>query len=375
MEDLVRNKLCPHFWQKKKIFVTGHSGFKGGWLSLWLQALNAEVIGFSLTPTTQPNLFTVANVGAGMTNIFGDIRDYEQLLKAITQYQPDIIIHMAAQPLVRYSYQSPIETYSINVLGTVHLLEAARQTESVKAIVNVTTDKCYENKEWFWGYRENDRLGGHDPYSSSKACAELVTSTYHNAYFRLANTVGLASARAGNVIGGGDWAQDRLIPDIVRACINHQTVTIRYPHALRPWQHVLEPLHAYLLLAQCLYESPHLYSGAWNIGPNEDDVKPVSWIVNYVNALWANNAIWHLSQTKNPHEANHLKLDCTKAKSQLGWQPRWNLKKALRKSVGWYQAHANNQAMYEMTLDQINEFMNNTPARNNNLTQILEEKI
>lgn len=347
------------FWQGKKVLITGHTGFKGGWLSLWLQSLHAEVVGFSLTPPTTPNLFTAANISQGMTSIIGDIRDYSALSRVLSEYKPEIVIHMAAQPLVRYSYAEPVETYATNVMGTVHLLEAIRQVGSVKVVVNVTTDKCYENKEWQWGYREIDRLGGHDPYSNSKACSELVTAAYRNSYFHDLH-ISLASARAGNVIGGGDWAQDRLIPDIIRACLNKQSVSIRNPNAVRPWQHVLEPLSGYLLLAQRLHESPTEYNESWNFGPNDDDVKPVNWIATEVVNYLDNAKNWALDKSSHPHETGYLRLECAKAKSKLGWQPRWNLEKGLKETVNWYQAYHLQKNMRDITLDQIKHFMETT---------------
>ena len=277
------NGIDADFWRGRRVFLTGHTGFKGGWLALWLQRLGADVTGYALDPPTTPSLFAVARVGAGMRSIINDIRDAETLAQAMREAQPEIVIHMAAQPLVRYSYQAPVETYATNVMGTVHLLEAVRQTDSVRAVVNVTSDKCYENREWVWGYRENEPMGGYDPYSNSKGCAELVTAAYRNSYFNPAqysqHGVALASARAGNVIGGGDWAEDRLIPDILRAIAAGEAVNIRSPHAIRPWQHVLEPLSGYLLLAQRLIEDGPAHAEGWNFGPSEEDARPVQWIV------------------------------------------------------------------------------------------------
>jgi CDP-glucose 4,6-dehydratase len=348
------------FWRGKKVLITGHTGFKGSWLALWLQHLQADVIGFALSPPTTPNLFTAANVAANMTSVIGDIRDFEQLQQIIAKHRPEIVFHLAAQSLVRHSYGHPIETYATNVLGTVHLFEALRRTGGAKAVLNITTDKCYENKEWHWGYRENDTLGGYDPYSNSKACSELVTAAYRNSYFNphthAQHDTSLASARAGNVIGGGDWAHDRLIPDLIRSSVAGETTIIRHPHALRPWQHVLEPLSGYLLLAQKLHEHPLEFAEAWNFGPDDNDVKPVNWIADYVTNLWGDNAHWILDQNPQPHEATYLKLDCAKAKARLGWRPRWNLEKALQETVRWYQAYENKQAMQDVTLQQINHY-------------------
>ena len=269
--------MNPAFWKGKRILLTGHTGFKGSWLSLWLQSMGAPVVGYALAPPTNPSLFEVAEVGRGMTSVIGDIRDLEHLCAVFAEHKPEIVIHMAAQPLVRYSYIEPVETYSTNVMGTVNLLEAVRGTDSVKAVVNVTSDKCYENREWVWNYRENEAMGGYDPYSNSKGCAELVTAAYRNSYFHSEkykeHGVALASGRAGNVIGGGDWAGDRLIPDIMRAITQNLAVNIRNPHAIRPWQHVLEPLSGYLMLAQKLYEEGAAYAEGWNFGPSDEDAQ------------------------------------------------------------------------------------------------------
>lgn len=355
LESLVTRHMMT-FWHRKKVFLTGHTGFKGSWLSLWLQSLGANVTGYALPPPTTPNLFTLANVADGMQSVIGDVRDYDALKNTMQAHKPEIVIHMAAQPLVRYSYKEPVETFATNVMGTVHVLEAARHIDSVKTIINVTTDKCYENDESNRGYHENDRLGGHDPYSSSKACSELVTSSYRDAYFQQGPA--LASARAGNVIGGGDWAADRLIPDIINSCLQSRPVLIRHPHALRPWQHVLEPLSGYLLLAQRLHESPTEYAESWNFGPLPDDIQPVSWIADRITQLWGHSASWKLDGGNHPHEATYLRLDCTKAASKLGWQPRWNITKGLEETVHWYRAYHQNQPVRDITLAQIQQFMN-----------------
>lgn len=348
------------FWKNKKVFVTGHSGFKGSWLCLWLQQLGAEVTGFSLHPPTSPSLFDVARVAEGMRSIIGDIRDVNALTQAMQSACPDIVIHMAAQSLVRYSYTAPVETYSTNVMGTVHVLEAIRATPSIRAVVNVTSDKCYENKEWVWGYRENEALGGYDPYSSSKGCAELVTSAYRNSYFNPEkfnqHRVALASVRAGNVIGGGDWAADRLIPDILRSISVGKTVTIRNPQAIRPWQHVLEPLSGYLHLAQKLFEYGSEYAESWNFGPSEEDAQPVQWIVEQITSLWGNGSSWEHDQTAQPHEAHYLKLDCSKARFRLQWQPRWSLFNALQHIVSWQRAYLADEDMRQYSLGQIHQF-------------------
>lgn len=347
--------MNPAFWHGKRVLLTGHTGFKGSWLSLWLQSMGAQVVGYALAPPTTPSLFDVAEVGKGMTSILGDIRDLAKLQAVFAEHRPEIVIHMAAQPLVRYSYQNPVETYSTNVMGTVHLLEAVRNTPGVKAVVNVTTDKCYENKEWAWGYRENERMGGHDPYSNSKGCSELVTSAYRSSFFQ-EKGIALASARAGNVIGGGDWAADRLIPDILRAFEQNQPVIIRNPYATRPWQHVLEPLSGYLTLSESLYTDGQTCAEGWNFGPHDDDARPVQWIVEHLVSHWGRGASWQLDGGEHPHEANYLKLDISKAKARLGWQPRWALQVALQASVDWHQQWLAGANMHAVTLGQINQY-------------------
>jgi CDP-glucose 4,6-dehydratase len=350
-------EVNPAFWKGKRVLLTGHTGFKGGWLSLWLQSMGAQVVGYALAPPTNPSLFEVAQVGQGMTSIIGDIRDLAQLKKVFAEHKPEIVIHMAAQPLVRYSYVEPVETYSTNVMGTVNLLEAVRSTGSVRAVVNVTTDKCYENREWVWGYRENEAMGGYDPYSSSKGCAELVTAAYRKSYFHSEkykeHGVAIASGRAGNVIGGGDWADDRLIPDIMRAITGGKPVHIRNPNAIRPWQHVLEPLSGYLILAQKLFEDGATYAEGWNFGPNDEDAKPVQWIVEKLTQSWDEGASWLLDGGDHPHEAHYLKLDCSKAKARLNWYPRWHLEEALSKIVEWQRKYHQREHMQAVTLEQI----------------------
>ncbi len=312
--------------------------------------------GLALEPPTTPNLFTVAQVAAGMaSHAIGDIRDLSTVQKAIQAAQPDIVIHMAAQPLVRMSYTEPVETYATNVMGTVHLLESVRNTLSVKAIVVVTTDKCYENKEWAWGYRENEPMGGHDPYSNSKGCAELVTSAYRNSFLQ-SNGIAVASARAGNVIGGGDWAADRLVPDILRSLEQNQPVTIRNPHATRPWQHVLEPLSGYLTLAEHLFTHGQAYAEGWNFGPKDDDTQTVQWIVEHMVNSWSKGAGWQQDGGVHPHEANFLKLDISKAKARLGWQPRWALATALEFITTWHQAYLDKNDMKKQCLAHIHRY-------------------
>lgn len=349
--------ISQDFWRGRRVLVTGHTGFKGSWLSLWLQNMGAHVIGYSLIPPSNPNLFEVAHVADGMTSIFGDVRDIADVQAAFSKHRPEIVIHMAAQTLVRHSYREPVETYATNVMGTVHVLEAVRNTPDVRAMVNITSDKCYENREWVWGYRENEAMGGFDPYSNSKGCAELVTSAYRNSFFQ--NGVALASARAGNVIGGGDWAADRLIPDMMRAISENRPVLIRNPQAIRPWQHVLEPLSGYLLLAQMLYEKGTDYAEGWNFGPKDDDAKPVQWIVEHYTKLWGEGAGWTLDKADHPHEAHYLKLDCSKARMHLAWQPKWQLGQALERIVAWHKAHRQGRDMREFSLEQINEYQEN----------------
>jgi CDP-glucose 4,6-dehydratase len=345
----------PDFWRGKRVFLTGHTGFKGSWLSLWLQSMGSEVYGLALEPPTTPSLFREANVGKTMPHTIGDIRNFEAVSRAMQAAKPEIVIHMAAQPLVRYSYQAPIETYSVNVMGTVHVLEAARQEKQVRAIVNVTTDKCYENKEWAWGYREEEPMGGHDPYSSSKGCAELVTQAYRKSFFKDAG-VPIATGRAGNVIGGGDWAADRLVPDVLRALEKKEPALIRNPYAIRPWQHVLEPLSGYLTLAERLYNDGQKLAEGWNFGPNDDDARPVQWIVEHLCAAWGQNASWTTQPGEHPHEASYLKLDISKAKSILQWRPRWSLATALARITEWHQAWLAQQNMQAICLRQIEEY-------------------
>ena len=343
------------FWRGKRVFLTGHNGFKGSWISLWLQSMGAELHGLALQPPTAPALFDEARIASGMQSTIGDIRDYPTVLAAMQACKPDIIIHMAAQPLVRYSYQEPVETFATNVMGTVHVLEAARQVGTAKAVINVTTDKCYENKEWVWGYREDEPMGGHDPYSNSKGCSELVTSAYRQSFFEQSG-IALASARAGNVIGGGDWAADRLVPDILRAFENSQPVIIRNPHAIRPWQHVLEPLAGYLILAEQLYAKGQHFAGGWNFGPHDEDARPVQWIVERMVNAWGNEASWQLDNGDHPHEANYLKLDISKAKAKINWQPRWRLGIALDKIIDWHHSWLGKTDIQNTCLQQISDY-------------------
>lgn len=344
------------FWQGRKVFITGHTGFKGGWLALWLNSMGAEVHGYALQPPTSPNLFDAADIKSCLnTHTIADIRDLASLKEAINNAKPDIVFHLAAQPLVRQSYNDPLETYTTNVIGTVNLFESIRQTPSVRAIVNVTTDKCYENREWIWPYREDEAMGGYDPYSSSKGCVELVTSAYRRSFFAESG-VAIASARAGNVIGGGDWAQDRLIPDFLRSLGEKKSLIIRSPDAIRPWQHVLEPLSGYILLADRLLSDGQAYATAWNFGPREEDAQPVKWIVEKLVSSTP-GATWQLDKDPQPHEANYLKLDSSKARTMLNWQSRWDLETALSKIIDWHRSWQNDDDMRAVCLKQIQEYV------------------
>jgi CDP-glucose 4,6-dehydratase len=347
-------------WQGRRVFLTGHTGFKGGWLSLWLSSLGAQIRGYALDPESEPNLFILASVAAILDDVRGDIRDYAKLEAAMTEFRPEVVFHLAAQPLVRRSYADPLGTYATNIMGTAHLLEAVRKTPSVRAVVCVTTDKCYQNQEWVWPYREADPLGGHDPYSSSKACAEIVSAAYRSSFFPTSrlheHRVGLASARAGNVIGGGDWSEDRLIPDLIRGFQVNQPVRIRLPKAVRPWQHVLEPLHGYILLAEQLIAQREEAASAFNFGPREEDVWPVDRIANTVAAKWGEGASWICDTVPGVHEARTLKLDASKARAELGWQPRMGTELALEWTIAWYRAWQKGENMGRKTRDQISAY-------------------
>lgn len=353
--------MNENFWYGKKVFITGHTGFKGSWLCLWLSTLGADITGYALQPPTQPNMYELCNINQLMSSIIGDVRDIDFLTKSMLAAQPEIVIHLAAQPLVHESYKNPVETYAINVMGTVNLFEAVRKCNTIKAFVNVTTDKCYENKEWLWSYRENETLGGYDPYSNSKACSELVTASYRSSYFSpdeyKKHGVAIASARAGNVIGGGDWAADRLIPNCIDALLRNERIVIRSPYAIRPWQHVLEPLSGYLLLAQKLYEAGASFGEGWNFGPNDCDARPVERVVIKMCQLWGNHAAYEVDKAPHPHEAHYLKLDCSKARSRLKWSPRWDLKHTLAKIIEWVQAYQQQSNMRDMTVSQIQEYI------------------
>lgn len=347
-------------WTGRRVFLTGHTGFKGGWLALWLNRLGAQVRGYALDPCTEPNLFSLASVGSAVDDVRGDICDREKLHSSLAEFSPEVVFHLAAQPIVRRSYADPVATYATNVMGTVHLLEAVRNTASVRAVVCITTDKCYENREWIWPYRETDPLGGHDPYASSKACAELVSASYRNSFFSRegiqTRKVGIATARAGNVVGGGDWSEDRLIPDLVRGLCSGQPVLIRRPEAVRPWQHVLEPLHGYLMLAEQLLARGSRFASAYNFGPGDDEVWTVERIANKVVQMWGDGASWTRDGAPGVHESRVLRLDASKARSDLGWEPRLKTEATLKWTIEWYRAWNKGKDMREFTDRQIQDY-------------------
>ncbi|MDP4099364.1 CDP-glucose 4,6-dehydratase [Paenibacillus sp. P96] len=357
--------VSSSFWNGKKVLITGHTGFKGSWLTLWLHHMGAEVTGYALEPKGEPNLFTEAGVGDICLSVTGDVRNRGHLLETMLTAEPDIVIHMAAQPLVQYSYEYPVETFEVNVMGTVNVLEAVRQASELngklRAVLNVTTDKCYENQEWVWGYREHDRLGGYDPYSNSKACSEMVTAAYRSSYFNPdtypAPLPVVATARAGNVIGGGDWSDNRIVPDCVRALTGDDPLMLRNPAAIRPWQHVLEPLSGYLQLVQSMVTHGNTYGGAWNFGPNEDNERNVEWLVREMGRLWGKDNFYQVDTEAAPHEALNLKLDSAKAKRHLGWSPRWDTLTGLKYTVEWYQAYQRHENMRQACVDQIEAYM------------------
>lgn len=354
--------LSPDFWKGRRVLVTGHTGFKGSWLSLWLQNLGADLAGYALAPDGTGSLFEMACVADGMKSREGDVRDLEALCTAVIEHAPEIAFHLAAQPLVRESYREPVLTYATNVMGTVHLLEALRSSPGIRAIVLVTTDKCYASREWPWGYREDDHLGGFDPYASSKACAELVAASYRNSYFPPEtyhrHGVAMATARAGNVIGGGDFAADRLVPDILRAIAAGKPAQIRQPEAIRPWQHVLEPLAGYMRLAERLWAEGPAFGEAWNFGPADDEARPVSWIADRLVGLWGDGASWERDGAEHPHETHALRLDSSKARQRLGWKPRLRLAEALEWIVTWNREAARSlSGARQATLAEITRFM------------------
>lgn len=348
--------IDEQFWRGKRVFLTGHTGFKGSWLALWLTSMGAIVRGYALAPPTSPALFNEANVDEEVDSQIGDVCDAATLALSIADFRPEIVIHMAAQPLVRASYQNPVGTYATNVMGTVHLLEAVRGVNGVKAVVVVTTDKCYENREWEWGYRENEPMGGYDPYSNSKGCAELVTDAYRRSFFADTGTA-VATGRAGNVIGGGDWAADRLIPDILTAFGEKRAAIVRNPDAIRPWQHVLEPLSGYLLLAQRLYETGQEAARPWNFGPWDEGARPVDWIAGQMASMWGESARWELlGDSAQPHEATYLKLDISRARTYLDWSPTWELRQTLERIVNWQKAWLDGASARQLCLDEIAAF-------------------
>ncbi len=343
------------FWKNKKVLVTGHTGFKGSWLTLWLQMLGARVIGYSLRPTSRYNMYDLASISDGTTSVIGDIRDRVKLDNCIQEHQPEIIFHLAAQPLVLQSYRDPVETFATNVMGTVNILEAARQTDSVKVIINVTSDKAYENKEWIWSYRENEQMGGHDPYSASKGCSELITSAYRNSFFG-DNRIAIATARAGNVIGGGDWSENRIIPDILRAITEQLPLQLRNPHAIRPWQHVIDPIHGYLLLASLAWENSE-YAQAWNFGPPDNQTFTVQQLIQQFSLhLGQEPSVIADRDVSQFHEATYLKLDSSKAKQYLGWRTMLSLDESIKWTCEWYKAWIEGKDLRKLSLDQIRRF-------------------
>ena len=351
----VRAAPDPGFWAGRRVLVTGHTGFKGCWLTLWLEALGAQVAGFSQDIPTDPSLYALARIGDGTRCINGDVRDAEAVSRAVAACEPEIVIHLAAQSLVRRSLVDPRGTYETNVIGTVNILEAVRQHSGVRIVVNVTSDKCYENQEWEWGYREHEPMGGRDPYASSKGCAELVTHAYRHSFFSSPDSARVATARAGNVIGGGDWATDRLVADIMRAALADQPVHVRNPASVRPWQHVLCPLSGYLVLAEALWDSPDHACG-WNFGPPADDARPVSWIVEQITERWPSNLRWVHDEGPHPPEARYLKLDSSRARMRLGWRPAWGVDEALEAVVDWYRRLREQDDMRAVTLEQIEAY-------------------
>ena len=336
------------FWFGRRVLVVGNTGFKGSWLSLWLHRMGADVAGLSLEPPTKPNLFTLARIGTMVPTTTGDIRDLETVRAAMCQARPEVVFHLAAQPLVRRSYRQPVETFATNVMGTVHLLDTARSVPSVRSIVVITSDKCYENREWPWAYRETEALGGDDPYSSSKGCAELVSAAYRRSFFS-----GIATARAGNVIGGGDWADERLIPDCIRALSTGESVAIRHPGSVRPWQHVLEPLCGYLLLAERLNAEPAMFGHAWNFGPSDEDARSVGWVASFMVEQWGEGGSWHQASADAVQETASLKLDASCARMKLGWTPRLHLVDALRWTMEWYRRLAAGEMALALTDEQL----------------------
>jgi CDP-glucose 4,6-dehydratase len=352
--------VAPEFWRGRRVLVTGHTGFKGGWLTLWLSAMGAEVTGLSSSVPTAPSLFELARLGEDVRSIRADVRDADAVRRAAAESRPEVVLHLAAQSLVRPSFREPRETFEVNVMGTVNVLDAVRLVPGVRAVVNVTSDKCYENREWEWAYREVEPMGGHDPYSGSKGAAELVTSAYRRSFFSVPDGPRLASARAGNVIGGGDWGLDRLIPDVMRAALAGAAVEIRNPASTRPWQHVLNPLSGYLALAERLCDDAQAAT-AWNFGPAEADARPVGWVLERLNELWPGGLTWERGGGEHPHEARYLKVDSSRARARLGWAPRWDLDRALESIVEWYGALRDGDDMRAVSLAQLDSFRSADP--------------
>jgi CDP-glucose 4,6-dehydratase len=352
------------FWGGRKVFITGHTGFKGSWLCLWLHSMKANITGYALKPPTTPSLFEICKIDKIINSFIADIRYVNKLKEAMTLAGPEIVIHMAAQSLVKESYDNPKETFDVNVIGTVNLFEAIRSCKTVKVVIIITSDKCYENREWIWGYRENDPLGGYDPYSSSKACSEMVTSAYRNSFFNPKNYnlhgIAICSARAGNVIGGGDWAADRVVPDCVKALQTGRKIKIRNPHAVRPWQHVLEPLCGYLMLAEKLFAEGPGYSNGWNFGPDDNNIRTVEYLVKTICEKWGPSASYETQKGEYPHEAQILKLDCSMAKSKLGWIPKWNLEETVDRIVSWTKNYVSRKDMFKECLGQIEDYSKTT---------------
>ena len=350
------------FWNGKRVLITGHTGFKGSWLAFWLKMLGAKVRGFALAPETQPNLFENLKLEGEIESVIGDIRNLSDFENVLQDFQPEIVFHLAAQSLVRRSYREPVDTYAINVIGTINILEAVRKTNFVKSVIVVTTDKVYENREWLWAYRENERLGGFDPYSNSKACAELAVAAYRDSFSGESECL-IATARAGNVIGGGDWSEDRLLPDVFRSLVFGEKLTIRNPASIRPWQHVLEPLEGYLKLAEKLYRGERDFADAWNFGPSDEDSKTVGWILEKIKEIWKADVNWEIAGEGQPHEAGILKLDSTKARTELGWQPKLSLNEAVKLTAEWYRAFRDRKDLIKLTAEQINFYQNKNADR------------
>ncbi|TAE23150.1 MAG: CDP-glucose 4,6-dehydratase [Candidatus Kapaibacterium sp.] len=359
--------ISPNFWQGKTVLLTGHTGFKGAWLALWLEMLGAKVVGYALKPPTEPSLYEASNLAASCVSVIGDVRDAEHLMRIVQEHQPEIVFHLAAQPLVRLSYALPHETFASNVMGTVNVLEAIRTVGTVRSAVMITTDKVYENAEWIWSYRENDRLGGYDPYSASKAAAEMAISAYTTSFFHPDNysqhRIALASARAGNVIGGGDWAKDRIVPDIVRAILSREALTIRFPQSVRPWQHVLEPLGGYLVLAEALYKQGATLSGAWNFAPAYSEKVSVGEIVQIMSELWGEALPIELAQTDQPHETTYLQLDAVKAARMLNWKAVLTMPETFAMTADWYKRYAAGEDMRRVSTEQISAYMKALESR------------